>query len=64
MAKGNGSSNPTTKYLTVSRGRGTSSVVKGSGKNFAGGISEGERSAGSKRFDLTSRSLNRGGRRM
>lgn len=59
MAKGD----PSTNYLTKSTGgRGTSSVVKGggSGKLIASGIKEGDRAIGTKRFDLTPRSLNRG----
>lgn len=53
--------NPTVKYLTKSAsGGGRSSVVKGSnGKVLIGGVKEGTRDVGTKRFDVTNRSLNR-----
>ena len=52
--------NPTVKYMTKSiGGGGKSSVVKGSGEMFAGGPKQGDKSAGTKRFDITNRSLNR-----
>lgn len=58
-------SNPTTKYLLAGKGRGTSSVVKGGQRGLVGsGIKEGDKSVGTKRFDLTSRSLNRGSRKI
>lgn len=59
MAK-TGNSNPTTNYLLTGKGRGTSSVVKGSGQNFSGGVKQGAKDVGTKRFDVTSKSLNRG----
>ena len=54
---------PTTKYLLKSAGGGgKSSVVKGGeGKMFAGGPQQGDKTIGTKRFDVTNRSLNRRG---
>lgn len=53
--------NPTVKYLTKSaHGGGKASVVKGGeGRILTGGVKDGIRDAGAKRFDVTNRSLNR-----
>lgn len=52
----------TAKYLHSSTKGGTSSVVRGgqSSSRFPGGVQQGVRDAGTKRFDVTNRSLNRG----
>lgn len=60
-------SDETAKYATKSMGGGgKSSVVKGGsgGKGMKHSFYPGDTSAGSKRYDLTNRSLNRGGRSM
>lgn len=53
-------------YAARSFGGGKSSVAKGgNGRSLlTGGAREGARDAGTKRFDLSGRSLNRGGRRV
>ena len=53
----------TAKYLLKSTtGGGKSSVVKGGeGKMFSGGPQQGDKTIGTKRFDVTNRSLNRRG---
>ena len=56
--------NPTANYLLVSKGRGTSSVKTGSEKGLIAPGMDTKSSAGTKRFDVTTRSLNRGGRSM
>lgn len=53
----------TAKYMmkSVDRG-GKSSIVKGgTGEMFTGGPQQGDKSVGTKRFDITNRSLNRRG---
>lgn len=59
-----GTSDGKAKALQVSGG-GKSSVVKGGGTpNFAFGPEKGVKNAGAARFDVGSRSLNRGSRKM
>lgn len=60
--KGGGNISSTGKsVLGRGTGGGKSSIVTGGGpRGITGGPSEGDRSAGSKRFDVTNRSLNRG----
>ena len=76
MAKGLGGSkgygsndNPTTGYAKKSFGGGRSRIVGKSGnggstKFIASGVQAGDKMVGTKRFDLGSRSLNRGSRGM
>lgn len=53
-------SDTSASYAVKSAKGGKSSVVKGgSGGLLVGGVKEGARDAGAKRFDLTNRSLNR-----
>lgn len=50
--------------LMPRHGGGKSSVVKGPATGvLAFGVKDGDKSAGTKRFDVTNRSLNRGGSR-
>lgn len=53
---------PTTEYIRKSAGGGgKSSVVRGSQKGITFGAQiDGDKSVGTKRFDVTSKSLNRG----
>ena len=53
--------NQTVDYLKKSMsGGGKSSVVRGTGKILVGGIKDGDRNVGTKRFDVTSKSLTSG----
>ena len=62
-----GGNSPTTGYIAGKTSGGKSSVVRGGGKSvgmFSGGVKQGSTGAGSRRFDVTDRSLNRGGRKI
>lgn len=55
-----GKHNPTAGYLLKGGGSKSSVVRGGEGGLFIGGPKQGDKSVGTKRYDVTNRSLNRG----